>query len=122
MAKRELQRSVYNDPVFRERRRELRRRQTVYESLLWNEVRNRKFDGKKFVRQFSVGPYIVDFFCVKKCLAVELDGIQHETEQKEYDEKRDDFLKGYGVKVLRFHNEEVKNNLSGVLEEIKRNL
>jgi len=68
---------TYNDPIFKERRRFLRRDQTEAEERLWQCLRNRKLNGYKFFRQYSVGPYILDFFCTQTRLAVELDGHHH---------------------------------------------
>ena len=86
-------------------------------------LKNSQFDGKKFRRQHSIGPYIVDFFCPEFRLAVELDGDAHITESgAEADERRTNFLKRFNVRVIRFENKDIFENLKGVLAEIKRNL
>jgi len=91
---------------------------TEPEKRLWALVRNNRF-GVKFRRQVPIGPYIVDFFCFSAKLAVELDGSQHYTEEgKEYDFHRDQFLKAYGVTVLRFSNREFLENQDGVMQVI----
>jgi|SRR3990172_3705512 len=114
---------IYNEQKLRERRKGLRRNQTDAEKLLWNKLRGREISGLKFYRQFSVGAYILDFFCPQIKLAVELDGGQHaEEENKEYDAIRTDYLKGIGIEVLRFWNNEVMKNIEGVLQVIEERL
>jgi len=108
-----------NDPTFKQRRRELRRNQTETEKALWAYLRNRQFYGIKFFRQYSVGPYILDFYCPTMKLAVELDGGQHnQCENKEYDEARSEHLKAQGIDVMQFWNNEVLLNMQSVLGEL----
>jgi len=95
----------------------LRRNQTDAERILWQELRNRGVFGYKFRRQVPVGPYITDFLCNAAQLIVEIDGGQH-AENREYDQYRDDFLRANGYDVIRFWNNEVMQNLDGVLESI----
>ena len=116
----EIMKYLYNEQKFRERRKGLRRSKTDAEKLLWNKLRGRQISGLKFYRQFSVGAYILDFFCPQIKLAVELDGGQHaEEENMEYDAIRTDYLKGIGIEVLRFWNNEVMKNIEGVLQVIE---
>jgi very-short-patch-repair endonuclease len=108
-----------NDPALKKRRRELRRNQTEAEKLLWAHLRNKQFYGMKFFRQYSIGPYILDFYCPRMKLAVELDGGQHnESENKEYDSVRSEYLKSQGIDVIRFWDNEVLLNRDGVLAEL----
>ncbi len=110
---------IYNEQQLKERRKGLRRGQTEAEKLLWGRLRSKQICGLKFHRQFSVGPYILDFFCPQIKLAIELDGGQHAEEgNKEYDAIRTDYLKGIGIEVLRFWNNEVIKNINGVLSKI----
>jgi very-short-patch-repair endonuclease len=110
---------IRNDPQFKERRRELRRNQTEAEKLLWGYLRNKQFYGLKFFRQYSVGPYIIDFYCPKLRLAVELDGGQHsEEEVRGYDMVRSDYLRAQGIETIRFWNNDVMKNIEGVLLKI----
>jgi len=81
-------------------------------------LRNRRFYNYKFRRQFPIAPYIADFACLDLKLIIELDGGQH-TEQKLYDNQRDIFLEQRGFKVIRFWNNDVIDNLEGVLESIR---
>jgi very-short-patch-repair endonuclease len=97
--------------------RSMRRNSTDTERKFWWEVRDRRFGGHKFKRQFLVGRYIVDFVCPEAKLVVELDGGQH-AEQTAYDEMRDAYLKARGFRVLRFWNIEFLTNKDGVLEEL----
>lgn len=101
-------------------RKNLRKNQTVQETILWSRLR-RKSLGYKFRRQQAVGEYIVDFFCPEKNLIIEVDGWQH-NEARQYDEKRTKYLESLGLKVVRFWNNEVNDNLEGVLLKIQENL
>lgn len=95
--------------------RELRQYMTPQEYKLWALLRNKKFNGVKFVRQYPIGPYIVDFACRKKSIVIELDGGQHnEIQNKINDDKRTEYLISKGYKVLRFWNSEIDNNIEGV--------
>ena len=107
---------VKNDPALKERRRELRRNQTDAERLFWAKVRNKQFFALRFFRQYSFGPYILDFYCPQKKLAVELDGGQHNLpEGREYDAARTAYLNDHGVDVVRFWNNEVLVEMDAVL-------
>ena len=108
--------------------RELRKHMTPAEIVLWNEVKNRKFYGFKFLRQHPIfydfwGKkkfFIADFFCKDLSLIVEIDGGIHE-QQKEYDEHRTEILEAQKeLKVIRFKNEQVLSNINGVLKELKK--
>ena len=103
-----------------ERRKELRRRETTEESLLWDKLRKRKFDGYKFYRQYGIENYIVDFYCPKLRLVIEIDGSQHDTKEAlEYDKIRAELLNSFRIKVLRFKNREVMDNTEQILKEIR---
>jgi very-short-patch-repair endonuclease len=105
-----------NDPTLKPRRRELRRNQTDAEKALWAHLRNKQFYGVKFFRQYSIGPYILDFNSSTVKLAVELDGGQHnQCENKEYDAARSEYLKAQGIEVMRFWNHEVLLDIQSVL-------
>jgi len=105
-----------NDPALKQRRQALRRNQTEAERAFWSEVRNSQFFGIRFFRQYSIGPYILDFYCPAMRLAVEIDGGQHlQSENLEYDEARSEYLQAQGIDVIRFWNHEVLHNMRGVL-------
>lgn len=99
------------------RARALRVDETDAERRFWNMVRNRAFEGLKFVRQYPVGLYIVDFACRERMLIVELDGSQHH--ESRYDERRSLFLNAEGYDVLRFWNNEVLSELGGVHDMLR---
>ena len=112
-----------NDPALKDRRRELRHNQTDAEKALWAQVRNKQFFGLKFFRQYSVGAYILDFYCPEKKLAVELDGGQHNlSEGREYDAERTAYLNFHGIEVVRFWNNEVLCEMEGVLKSLTQRL
>ncbi len=109
-----------NKQNFKERRRELRKNATKAEQILWEHLRRKSFQ-LKFKRQNSVGPYIIDFYAPTIKLAVELDGEIHK-QNKDYDLDRTNYLNDKGIKILRFWNSEVENNIDKVLEKIKQNM
>lgn len=114
---------TYNNPNLKDRRRELRHCQTEVEKRLWQRLRNKQFHGLKFFRQFSVGMYILDFYCPKLKLAVELDGGHHaEDEIREYDNLRTEYLRIHEIEVIRFWNNDVIRNVEGVLQEIEKKI
>ena len=96
---------------------------TEAEKILWYRLRNRKLNGLKFRRQHPIDRFVADFFCVEKELVIEIDGgIHNETNIKELDENRTYELERFGLKVLRFSNEEVENEIEKVLEKIIKSL
>jgi very-short-patch-repair endonuclease len=98
------------------RSRRLRAFSTKAELKLWNHIRSRALNGRKFIRQHPIGPYIVDFVCREQRLVIEVDGGQHSLNER--DQARDQWLAGRGYSVLRFWNHEVLGNIEGVLEAI----
>ena len=101
--------------------RRLRRDQTDVERKLWFRLRDRRLDGWKFRRQVTIGPYIADFCCESARLIIELDGGQH-AERSAADAKRTTALEAQGYLVLRFWNNDVLQNMDGVLESILETL
>jgi very-short-patch-repair endonuclease len=99
------------------RARELRKNSTDAERLLWQHLRLRQINGDRFRRQRPVGRYILDFVCLEKRVAVEIDGGQH-SEAVSYDRQRDEWLRKQGFVVLRFWNDEVLTQIEGVKEVI----
>jgi len=91
---------------------------TLAEVLLWNELRRKQMLGYDFHRQKPIDEYVVDFYCPKLMLVLEIDGASHEGKQQE-DTKRQRDIERYGISFLRFPDSEVKQNLSGVLEFIR---
>ena len=101
------------------RRRELRKRQTKHEDILWQLIRNRKL-GVKFRRQYSMGSYILDFFCPEIKLVIEVDGVNHDLKDSiMYDKERTQYLEILGCQILRFKNKELEENSQEVLLKMK---
>lgn len=112
-----------NDPMLKTRRRELRRNQTEAEKTFWKQVRDRQFHGMRFVRQYSIGPYILDFYCPVLKLAIELDVGQHtKDENREHDTVRSQYLRAQGIDVLRFWNHEVLLDMRSVLIKLEEKI
>jgi len=109
---------TYNQKL-KERSRLLRSKMTDTERVLWGKIKNRQLKDAQFYRQKIVGNYIVDFYCSKYKLVIELDGSQHYTKEGlEYDLYRDKFIESNDIKILRFSNQEVLNNLNEVIKSI----
>jgi len=108
------------DPIIRDRAKRLRADMTGHEVLLWTGLRDFRAHGAKFRRQAPIGPYVADFAWLAGRLVVEVDGGQHTVETKDYDERRDTWLRSQGFEVVRIWNDEVVDNLDGVLETIFR--
>ena len=106
---------IHYNPKLKQLARDLRNNSTLSEVLLWKELRNRKMLGYKFLRQKPIGNYIVDFFCNKLRLAIEIDGDSHSEENFEYDMNRQKWLESKGISVLRFDDLEVKKHMNNVL-------
>jgi very-short-patch-repair endonuclease len=111
---------IYNLNRQKELRRQLRRNSTPAERKLWVFLQGSKLEGRKFRRQHGVGKYVLDFYCAEERLAVELDGESHLREdQKLHDAERTLWLENLGIRVIRFSDDEVCNNLVSVLDKIK---
>jgi len=108
-------------PATTSRARSLRSDMTDVERLLWRVIRGKQIHAHRFRRQHPIGPYIADFACIERRLAVELDGGQHQY-QASQDEQRTAYLQSQGWRILRFWNNEVLNNLDGVLSTIVEHL
>jgi very-short-patch-repair endonuclease len=110
--------AVVTEQDLLERAQEMRRNPTEWEKRLWRHLSNSQ-TGYKFRRQTVIFPYICDFFCPSKGVAVEIDGDTHDPI---YDEHRDATLSRQGFLTLRFTNIDVRDNLEGVVQEIAREL
>ena len=95
----------------------LRSNQTDCENILWQRIRAKRLNGIKFRRQVPIGRYVVDFIALSKKLVIELDSSQHFDNIK-YDNKRTEDLEKFGYKVLRFWDNDIINNIDGVLLKI----
>lgn len=106
-------------PILFEYARELRLNETEAEKVLWGYLGNKKINGLRFRHQHPILYFIADFFCPGAKLIIEVDGGIHKLPvQFEYDRNRDNELMAYGLKVLRFTNEDVMNNIEDVIRKI----
>ncbi|HMP66736.1 MAG TPA: endonuclease domain-containing protein [Pyrinomonadaceae bacterium] len=113
---------IHSLPHLGEFRRELRKNLTPAEAAFWKLVKGSKLEGRKFVRQHSVGNYILDFYCASEKLAIELDGARHFSgEGAAEDRERTAWLKSRGISVVRFENREVFEETEWVLDVIRSN-
>lgn len=112
---------IFNRSSEREKRKLLRNNMTEAERILWHRIRNRQIHGKRFRRQFSIGPYIADFYCPELRLVIEIDGDVHlKVDAIEYDQVRDKYITSLNIKVIRFTNYEVYNNIDEVLNKLDK--
>ena len=99
--------------------KELRKNMTDAERALWSKIRGKQLKGYQFYRQKPIGSFIIDFYCPKGNLVIELDGGQHYSEEgKAKDDHRDKYMEGKGLRVLRFSDRDIFENLRGVTEKI----
>jgi len=101
-----------------ERARAFRKNPTPSEAILWQALRGRKLHGRKFRRQFPVGPYILDFYCAEERLAVEIDGAVH-CRQQMADQQRQELIEALGIRFVRLTADQVEQDLPGALETIR---
>jgi very-short-patch-repair endonuclease len=110
-----------NRQELKELRRNLRTYGTAAEATLWGMLKNRQIKGLRWRRQFSVGAYILDFYCPEKKVCIELDGNTHYTMSgMEYDQQRKRYLEECGIRVLRFENKMVWQAPEIIIAEIER--
>ena len=114
--------TIINTVHNKEKRRLLRKNQTPEEKVVWDILRGSK-TGLKWRRQVSIGGYVADFYCYKKKLVIELDGVQHqELDAIEYDYIRDAYMKSLGITVIRISNQDIRadKTLSTIVERVVR--
>ena len=110
---------IHNEERLKVVRRALRNNATSAEGTLWRYLKRSQLRGRKFRRQHSSGAYIVDFYCPAEKLAIELDGEAHnDPGRREYDDEREVYLRGQGIRIVRFENKEVFENAEIVLQAI----
>jgi very-short-patch-repair endonuclease len=120
---RQRRRGTYNTRSKKNFRKQLRNSLTAAEAVLWQNLKGRQLLGKKFRRQVSIGRYIVDFYCPEAGFVIELDGERHfSITIDEYEAQRTKYLEEEGLRIIRFENKDVYENLEGVLETIKESL
>lgn len=99
-----------------------RKNPTPAETTIWQKIlRNRQFHGYKFLRQKPIGPYIADFYCADLKLVIEIDGDSH-AEQEAYDAERSAYLARQGIRVLRYTNIDVSQQLEGIHDDLSNHL
>ena len=114
---------IFNRTEVKSRRRQLRKNMPNAEVLLWTKIRAKQLLGHKFRRQYSVGDYIVDFYCPERLLVIEIDGDVHAQEnRKKMDCQREAYLTTLGLNIIRYPNDEVLNNLDGVLQDLENKI
>lgn len=100
-------------------RRKLRAGMPAPELVLWSRLKGKQLLGLRFRRQYSVGPFILDFYCPQVRIGIELDGDSHYSEEAPArDARRDQYIAQFGIRILRFTNKDVMDNLGGVLTSI----
>jgi len=100
--------------------RQLRKTSTIEEGIMWDLLRNRRFDNYKFRRQHPIGYYIADFYCSELSLIIEIDGEYHDSEyQKQYDEFRTKLFLENNLKIIRFTNSQVADNIDDVFNQLR---
>lgn len=110
---------IYHSDKLKKFSRINRKNQTPAEIKLWSKLRNRQLLGYKFRRQVPIANYIVDFYCEKLKLIIEIDGSTHNEDKYDYDLNRENFLKDLGYRLERFTEYEVTNNINDVLQTLE---
>ena len=111
---------LYNQKELKEKRKELRSNSTSAEAVLWSMLKGKQIEGKRWRRQFSIGYYILDFYCPEIKLAIELDGNEHYTVIGKFnDERREEYLKSLGITIIRFENKDIWYSTEHVIETIR---
>lgn len=110
---------AFNKASEKIKRRMLRKNMPLAEVILWTKLKDKGFGGYKFRRQYSVGKFVIDFYCPMLKLAIEVDGDSHFTEEaKLSDRERQVMIEDFGIIVLRFTNNEIYENIDGVMNKI----
>ena len=110
---------IFNKKKYIKKRQYLRNNMTKAEVVLWSKLKGKQLNGLKFRRQCGINNYVVDFYCPELKLAIEIDGDVHAYSSKiVYDKQRQKEIEALGIKVLRYTNTDVRNNIEGVLYDI----
>ena len=114
---------IFNRAKVKPRRQQLRNNMPDAEVLLWSKIRAKQILEYKFRRQYSVGDYIVDFYCPQLKLGIEVDGDSHFREgAKDYDEERQAYIESFGIRIVRYLNTDIYGNWDGVLEDLAQEM
>jgi len=112
---------IFNIPELKQRRKLLRKKQTLEEAKIWEKLRNKRLHNFKFYRQYSIGYYIVDFYCPQIKLVIEIDGKFHDSEyNQDYDKIRSNYFESIGIKTIRFPNQKVLKDIDSVMKDVTR--
>jgi len=118
-----MPRIVRGIPQHLKQKRRLRSEMTKAERLLWSKIRGLQFHSLKFRRQHGIGPYIVDLYCPERLLVIEIDGDVHaQGNRKKMDCQREAYLSTLGLNIIRYPNNDVLNNLDGVLQDLENKI
>ncbi|XLS28332.1 endonuclease domain-containing protein [Flavobacteriaceae bacterium M23B6Z8] len=113
---------MHNKKRLKDLRKSLRTKGTSAEAALWNSLKNKQLNGRKFRRQHSIENFIVDFYCPSEKVIIELDGANHlDFAKQQSDYERDEILQNLGFKVIRFENKFIFEDLEIVLNTIRDN-
>ncbi|MFA5135435.1 MAG: endonuclease domain-containing protein [Patescibacteria group bacterium] len=109
---------IYNTHSMKQRRQALRNSAPRAEVVLWRYLKDKQLAGYKFRRQYSVGGYVLDFYCPRLRLGIEVDGPSHyiSKEAIEYDKQRQKYIESFGIRIVRVTNQDVYRNIAGVIE------
>ncbi len=111
---------IYNRNSEKQKRQQLRKNRPKAEYILWQKLRNKQIENCKFRSQYSVAEFVIDFYCAELKLAIEIDGESHFIDgTQEYDRERQAFIEATGIQFIRFTNNDVYENLEGVLEIVR---
>lgn len=110
---------IYNRKKEQKKRRYFRKNMPKSEVLLWTKLKNRQMHEERFLRQYGVDQYVLDFYCPRLKLAIEIDGDSHFMPGAEEEDKaRQEYIEAYGIRFLRFTNPDMCENLDGVCQMI----
>ena len=110
---------AFNKEELKARRRSLRKNMPKAEVLLWCKLKNKQILGERFLRQYSVNQYVLDFYCPRLKLAIEVDGDSHFMPgAQEQDKARQEHIEAFGIEFLRFTNKDLYTNIDGVCQTL----
>ncbi len=109
---------IFNKNSEKEKRRKLRNNPTYTEKILWNSLRRRQICDVRFLRQYSVNCFVIDFYAPKIKLAIEVDGSSH-IGKEAYDKSRQEYIEDFGIEFIRFANKDVIGNMNRVVAQIE---
>ena len=110
---------IYYDSRLKQLARNLRNNSTLSEVLFWNEVKGKRINGFQFLRQKPIGNFIIDFYCPKLRLAIEIDGDSHGFDEAiQRDKFKEKYLSKLGIHLIRYDDNELKSNIQGTIDHL----